>query len=131
MGSFLFPPTILFSKQPEEIHNVFENPLLTDIGALLAEPLDEVNRARSISDRLKFPPSQEEGLFLPLAENSSQQPAVDESLGNNSVNSTWKEIRRKGDVSVQKKKFIGSDGVSEITRATMTISCDANRTFSV
>jgi hypothetical protein len=34
-------PFYLFSKQPEEIQNVFENPLLTDIGVLMAEPLED------------------------------------------------------------------------------------------
>ena len=66
--------------------------------------------------------------------NTLSAPTVqkeDETSGGVGTSGSWKEVKRKGDVSVQKKKVADADGSFEITRATMTIFCDANRTFSV
>ncbi|KAI9096081.1 hypothetical protein DFS34DRAFT_695230 [Phlyctochytrium arcticum] len=47
------------------------------------------------------------------------------------VATTWKSVRNRNGIHVQKKRFLVGDDIAEITRAATTIHCDAERVFSV
>lgn len=141
LGSFLKKPAekikdglegksfdVTDSLPKSDLTETFNLPLIAAFTELVNEPLEEITRAKSLTGRLKFAQDDTENTN---PRNSTDTASIDgQSL--QSVPNSWKMIRNKNDITIQKKHVIlDSDLVLDMNRATIQVSCDAARTFTV
>ncbi|KAJ3181382.1 hypothetical protein HDU85_003697 [Gaertneriomyces sp. JEL0708] len=142
-----FPTCTVLTPRSEEVVKELESTLVDNF-LKLATDRDEVEPTATPASTVSATPSSSTATApysptpvtaaspsstIPTRSTSPAPPSQSQSKASDKgpIQTTWRTLRNRSNIHLEKKRLLISDHVSEITRASLTIQCDAERVYSV
>ncbi|KAI8999761.1 hypothetical protein BC832DRAFT_198285 [Gaertneriomyces semiglobifer] len=144
-----FPTCTVLTPRSEEVVKELESTLVDNF-LKLATDRDEVESTATPASTVSATPSTSTATSpypttpvaptatspsstIPTRPTSPAPPSQSQSKASDKgpIQTTWRTLRNRSNIHLEKKRLLISDHVSEITRASLTIQCDAERVYSV